>query len=86
MNKGLLLGHQRAATKQVLAATGESEDYNVNPLPLPQSRRNVKEDYESELWAGVRKELGRMVDNLVHSKKQGGEFSRANLAGEPTVG
>ncbi len=71
---------------QVLAARGESEDYNVNPLPPPQPRRHVKEDYESELWEGVRKELGRMVDDLVHSKNHGGGFSTANLAGEPTVG
>ncbi len=63
----------------------KSEDCNGNSFP--QSKRNVKEDYESELWEGVRKELGRMVNNLVQSKKQEGDkFSGTYLAEEPTVG
>ncbi len=63
----------------------KSEDYNGNSFP--QSKRNVKEDYESELWEGVRKELGRMVNNLIHSKIQKGDkFSGTYLAEEPTVG
>ncbi len=67
-----------------------SEDYNRNTL-LPSSQsssRNVikKEDYESELWEGVRKELGKLVENLVESTAQEGNFSRIYPDRETTVG
>ncbi len=77
-------GQQRAGTAQVLAVR-KAKDCNGNSFP--QSKMNVKEDYVSELWEGVRKELGRMVNNLVQSKNQEGDhFSGTGLIEQPTVG